>query len=219
MKNEITIEKLKSIIENSIWAGLADKSELYDKYYGIIENLLLGLNREIIIKDLQSLDGLTDKDSFDIFLRTCSSEELDKRFYAITTELRTWKLHIVDDVELAATKSLIKSKSKISKIFIGSLIMFALAAFTLLVVSLHFNDDLCGKVSTVLGGLDFVFGIVFFCYEFISDKKYEKVVSEAEKAKEGVEINEFVNNGLLIGKQINKNKGDVIYGNKIVKGK
>lgn len=212
MKNEISVKNFISILKDSIWETLTDGS--YAKYYGNIENLLFGLDEKICITDLSSLDGLTDNERFDIFLRSSSPEELDKRFYAIYFELRTWKRRLVSE----KISVLNNKKIKAGEIIVGMILAVTCILGILLIYASFGEENLWSKVvSAVLTVLDAVLGVAFFLYEFCNDKKQNKVIEKAEQEKESVNHNEFI--GLKIGKQINKNKGHVVNGNKIVRTK
>ena len=212
MKNEISVKNFLTILKDSIWETLTDGS--YAKYYGNIENLLFGLDEKICLTDLSSLDGLTDSEHFDIFLRSSSPEELDKRFYAIYFELRTWKRRLVSE----KISVLNNKKIKAGEIIVGMILAVTCILGILLIYASFGEENLWSKVvSAVLTVLDAVLGVAFFLYEFCNDKKQIKVIEKAEQEKESVNHNEFI--GLKIGKQINKNKGHVVNGNKIVRTK
>ena len=220
MKNEITVGKFLELLKTSIWRDLNEneKSSLYNGYYSRIEGLLHGLNDNVLIKDIDSLKGLTDSTSFDAFLRESTFEELDKRFYAIAMEIGTWKVHMLETIELQGKVSIRKRRGKVGFFIIILLLIVALAGGAVLIAT-SFGSEMTllnSIMGAILSAADIVLGIVFFLYEFKSDHDEKNLTENIEKAKENGSANNVINNyKIYIGKQINKNRGDVINGDKI----
>lgn len=218
MKNEITVGHFLEMLQKSIWKQLPDKSSLYDGYYNRIEGLLHGLDKEICIKDIDSLDGLTKEFAFDSFVRESTVEELDKRFYAIAMEIGTWKVHMVDIIELQGRNAIRKKKGEVGIVIIIVLLVAALACGVILITtSLNDESPLNKIMSAILTATDILLGIIFFLYEFISDRKEKALDKSIETAKEKGKVDWVINNGnVYIKKQINKNKGNVVNGDETV---
>lgn len=216
MKNEITVGNFLVMLKKSIWKNMPDKSSLYDSYYSRIEGLLHGLDDKVLIKDLDSLNGLTEKCAFDTFLRESSFEELDKRFYAIATEIGTWKVHMTKMIELQGKISIRKKRGKFGLVIIILLLVAALAGGVVLIAT-SFGPEMTinSIMGAILSAADVVLGIAFFLYEFKSDHTEKNLTEKIEKAKESGSVDNVINNyNVYIRKQINKNKGNVINGDK-----
>lgn len=211
MKNEITVGRFLEWLKKSIWKELPDKSSLYAGYYSRIEGLLHGLSETIPIKDLDSLEGLTERNSFESFIRESSVEELDKRFYAIAAEIGTWKKHMADMSLLGSKNAIGKKKGRVGIVAIVLLLLIALAGGIILVTTSLDESPLNKIMGAVLTGLDIVLGISFFLYEYVSDHKEKAMGESIEQAKESGMVDQVINT--YIGKQVNKNKGNVINGN------
>lgn len=195
MKNEITVGNFLGMLKKSIWKDFSEKSSLYDVYYGRIEGLLHGLNEKTLIKDLDSLEGLTQKSAFETFIRDSSYEELDKRFYAISMEIGTWKVHMAEMIELQGKVSLGKQRGKRGVIIISLLLVAALAGGAVLIAT-SFGPEMSlnGIMGAVLSVADVLLGIIFFLYEYRSDHKEKALTDNIKDAKESGSVDRIINN-------------------------
>lgn len=218
MKNEITVGNLLEMLTKSIWKEFPEKSSLYGVYYSRIEGLLHGLDEKTPIKDLDSLKGLTEKNAFDLFVRESTYEELDKRFYAISMEIGTWKVHMTEKIELQGKVSISKKKGKVGFIIIILLLVAALAGgIVLIATSFGPEMTLNSVVGAILSAADVLLGIIFFIYEYKSDHEEKNLTENIEKAKGHGSVNRVINqyNEFNIKKQVNKpKKGDIVFGDK-----
>ena len=176
MKNEINVKNFIKILKDSIWE--ASDSSSYEKYFSQIENLLFGLD-DYVIEDLASLEGLTDKSALDIFLRSKTPEEIDRRFYAIHCELRTWayqrKKQAIEDFY---------NKKNVKKIIITICLVAFIVLAIIFAIFMSLGNvgifDIGEKIGVIVAAIGFPFDVISFAagmlYNLYSDKKRRKII-------------------------------------------
>ena len=174
-----------------------EKRTLYESYFPIIEATLTFCPKDFGFDGFASLEVFKKPSDFEDFIRGSTAEEIKIRFECALSDMKTAK-NAHDTIERASgagVQSLLlrnKKKSLVSKIIIPIIAVLSgmIALFTVLEVCkvLDTGDAIAG----ICGVADFLFGVGFFIYEFLSDKKSKEISDKVDRINGQVVYNKNV---------------------------
>ncbi len=202
-------ELLLNILENTTLKCDPDQSKraIYDKYCCKILTLLAVLPDNVEINGIPYLEQseFSSQDNFENFIRSDSSE-VERVLDKLADRFTEWTKNYIR-VHTEESKVLY---GKSDKKHIGTTIFVIVIILTVFTAALFSALDIVGmieygnQVSTVIGCLDFVCGVGFFLYEFLSDKRKNNVLTDAKQCAEEGNYDKFYR--IYINKSFNKNK-------------
>lgn len=196
----MTSNELLNIIDKSTLKNDVEKKSLYKEYFPLIEAILTYAPNKMELPEISSLDGIKNVDDFEIFIRDNDYETVKDRLERILIQLKTYaEVSIVGNEWLKGHhhKNFVKSI-----VFIVGLAVMSAAVFVFSILDLLGILPTNGLASGICGSIDFLFGVIFFIYEFVSDKKVKDLNKDM-----GENFGNFVSNSKIKHKGNNGNFG------------
>lgn len=198
-----------------------DILEIFDRKYNDIQNVLTGIEKDVVFPPLESLRLDT---SFEDFVMRANKDELEKKLDEIFFELRSWRTFfnctretVTNFIKVKETRD--KKHQLFFTCFMVFFVIFSVTVIISAILPFHprfANNEKINKVCTVLvtlaGALDFVNGVAFGVREIINDRKNRKEIADVEQDLTGLRDggaglfdgdNNFVNTGKI---QIKNNR-------------
>lgn len=202
-----------------------DILEIFDRKYNDIQNVLTGIENNVVFPPLESLRFDT---SFEDFVMRANKDELEKKLDEIFFELRSWRTFFNCTRETITKFMHVKEKrdKKNQIFFTGFMVFFVIFSVTVIISAIlpfhpRFENNqqiikICSILVTLAGALDFVNGVAFGVREIINDRKNRKEIADVEQDLTGLRDggaglinksvngdNNFVNSGSI---QIKNNR-------------
>lgn len=199
-----------------------DILEIFDRKYNDIQNVLTGIENNVVFPPLESLRFF--ECSFEDFVMRANKDELEKKLDEIFFELRSWRTFF--NCTLQTMTNFIKVKETRDKkhqmFFTCFMVFFVIFSVTVIISAIlpfhpRFENNqqiikICSILVTLAGALDFVNGVAFGVREIINDRKNRKEIADVEQDLTGLRDggaglidgdNNFVNTGKI---QIKNNR-------------
>lgn len=190
-----------------------DILEIFDYRYKGIQNILAGIENDVVFPPL---DSLSFDCSFEDFVMLAKKTELEKRLDEIFYELRGWRTSFNCTRETMTEFIQIKEKRyrKNQIFFTGFIVFFVIFSVTVIISAIlpfhprfEHNDKIiktCSVLVTLAGALDFVNGVAFGVREILNDRRGRKEIAAVEQNLTGLRDggavngdNNFVNTGKI----------------------
>lgn len=193
-----------------------DILQIFERKSQDIQNLLTGIENDVVFPPLESLKFDT---SFEDFVMRANKAELEKKLDEIFFELRSWRTFfnctrqtMTNFIKVKETRD--KKHQLFFTCFMVFFVIFSVTVIISAILPFHprfENNEKINRVCTVLvtlaGALDFVNGVAFGVREIINDRKNRKEIADVEQDLTGLRSvigdNNFVNTGKI---QIKNNR-------------